>query len=306
MRAVFLGTPDAAIPALGTLHQIAEVAAVITQPDRPRGRSSTPQPPPVKVWAEDAGLPVIQPGRSTSIAPVLDDLGAFDVAVVVAFGMLIKPNALQIPSRGFINVHFSLLPRWRGASPVTRAMIAGDDRTGVTIMRLDEGLDTGPTLASVSTAIGVDETGGSLTARLASSGARLLAATLPLHVSRLAYSLPQPSEGATLAPKLTKEDRRYEPGADAMMLRRRIMAMAPVPGVTAVHEGTQMKLLRAGEIHIEHHTQSAGTLTEDEGRLWCWAPDGRVELLQVQPAGKRAMDARAWMQGRAGRLGRLT
>jgi methionyl-tRNA formyltransferase len=211
-----------------------------------------------------------------------------------------------VPSRGFINVHFSLLPRWRGAAPVERSMMAGDMRTGVTIMALDEGLDTGPTLASRSTVVGVGETGGTLTSRLALSGAELLGSTLPLHLSRTAYPLPQPSEGATVAPKLTKDDRRYVPDVGAATLRRSIMALAPVPGLTAVHDGQGLKLLRAGAVRPERPTHPAGTLVEVDGRLWCWATNGRVELLEVQPAGKRAMNAWDWIQGRAGRLGHLT
>ena len=152
MRAVFLGTPEAAVPSLTALARVADVATVITQPDRPKGRSKRPMPPPVKQQAAELGIPVEQPATSRDIGPIMSGLGPIDVAVIVAFGMLIRPEALDLPAMGFVNVHFSILPRWRGAAPVQRAIEAGDPRTGITLMRLDEGLDTGPVYSVRSTA----------------------------------------------------------------------------------------------------------------------------------------------------------
>ncbi|MBU1226265.1 MAG: methionyl-tRNA formyltransferase, partial [Actinobacteria bacterium] len=172
MRAVFYGTPAEAVPVLAALLDVAEVALVVTQPDRPRGRSRRLEPPPVKVAAEGWGLPVAQPERASADP---DAIRAFapDVAVVAAYGQLLKPALLEVPVRGFVNVHYSLLPRWRGASPVVRAILAGDETTGVSIMQIDEGLDTGPVFAAEQTPILPGETGGGLTARLADLGARL-------------------------------------------------------------------------------------------------------------------------------------
>jgi methionyl-tRNA formyltransferase len=306
VRTVFFGTPEAAMPSLLRLANDHDVIAVVTQPDRPRGRSGTPQPPPVKAAASQLGLQIHQPSRSSEIEAILRSLGPVDVAVIVAFGMLIRPGAIAVPKAGFINLHFSLLPRWRGAAPVQRALIAGDERTGVTLMQLDAGLDTGPTLVTCSTAIGESETAGTLSARLSAIGAHLLAAHLSAAVAGRIIPVPQEAAKATHAPKLSGDDRRYLPDVDAQTLRRSIMAMAPAPGLSALHGEQRLKLLLAGQIRLDAHAQPPGTLAEAEGRLWCHALDGQVELLEVQPAGKRVMNARDWMRGRAGRLGRLT
>jgi methionyl-tRNA formyltransferase len=152
MRAVFLGSPPEAVPSLEALLEVADVPMVITQPDRPRGRSGTPVPPEVKVAAREHGVEVVQPTDHHELLAALQD-AAHDVALLTAYGRLIRPEALGVPAHGFVNVHFSLLPRWRGASPVVRAILAGDDTTGVTLMQMDEGLDTGPTIAVRGTVI---------------------------------------------------------------------------------------------------------------------------------------------------------
>lgn len=304
MRAVFLGTPEAAVPALRALERTADVVAVITQPDRPRGRSGTPQPPPVKVAAAELGLDVRQPSHSREIASLLTDLAPVEVAVIVAFGMLIRPDALAVPGAGFVNVHFSLLPRWRGAAPVQRAMMAGDVRTGVTLMRLDEGLDTGPTLVSASTAIGAPETAGDLTARLAVIGAELLARHLPDIVADRIQAVSQPIVGVTHAPKMTGQDAWLPLDADAATVRRTVMALSPRPGASAVLEGGRFKILRAGGID-RRPVSEPGALDVVEGRLWCAASDGWVECTVVQAAGKRAMSGGEWARGRGSSPGIL-
>ena len=304
MRTVFLGTPAAAVPTLATLHSSTDVVAVFTQPDRPRGRSGTPQASEVKLAARELGLDVIQPARSAEIASHLTRLGPIDVAVIVAFGLLIRPDALAVPEAGFVNVHFSLLPRWRGAAPVQRAMLAGDGRSGVTLMQLDEGLDTGPTLATLSTEIGSDETGGILTRRLSVLGAELVRRHLAAIVAGVITPVPQPVGGVTLAPKLDGSDRRFIAGTDAETLRRSIMAMAPAPGLTADRGGRPVKLLEAGEVR-DGTNFPPGALEVHDGRLWCSAVDGQVEIRLIQSAGRRPVTGIEWARGQALPLGRL-
>lgn len=300
MRTVFLGTPEAAVPSLVELARVSQVMTVMTQPDRPRGRRGSPQPSPVKEAAGELGLPVIQPVRSAEIGPALAKLGPLDVAVIVAFGMLIRPDALAVPASGFLNVHFSLLPRWRGAAPVQRAMLAGDARTGITLMQLDHGLDTGPILVSRSTAIGPDETAGEITARLSAMGASLVGRHLEAIVAGSVTPVSQPTLESTHAPKLDRHDRQFVPDADAATVRRSIMALAPSPGVTATLPDSTLRLLRAGV--IRHGVDAPpGTLALSDGRLWCAAQDGWVELVVVQPAGKRAMGGMEWARA-GGRL----
>lgn len=304
MRTVFLGTPAAAVPTLRALHVSTDVVAVFTQPDRPRGRSGTPQASEVKLAARELGLDVIQPERSPEIASHLTRLGPIDVAVIVAFGLLVRPGALAIPDAGFVNVHFSLLPRWRGAAPVQRAMLAGDERSGVTLMQLDEGLDTGPTLATLSTEIGRDETGGTLTGRLSVLGAELVRRHLTAIVAGSITPVPQPVSGVTLAPKLDGSDRRFIAGTDAETLRRSIMAMAPAPGLTADRKGGPVKLLQAGDVR-DGTDVPPGSLEVNDGRLWCSAVDGRVEIRLIQSAGRRPVTGIEWARGQALPLGRL-
>ena len=178
MRAVFLGSPSAAIPSLAALIDVVDVDLVVTQPDRPRSRSATPVASPVKRAAEEWGLRVAQPEDKDQLFAVLGD-ASFDVGLVVAYGRLLEPRVLELATGGFINVHFSLLPRWRGAAPVERSVLAGDESTAASLMLIDEGLDTGPVIAVVETPIADDETGGSLTGRLSYLGAMLVDSALP-------------------------------------------------------------------------------------------------------------------------------
>lgn len=290
-RVAFLGTPDVAVPTLERLVEIADVALVVTQPDRPVGRSRKPQASAVKRRAVDLGIPIAQPERSGETASILEHHGPFDVAVLVAFGQLIRADALRVPARGFLNVHFSVLPRWRGAAPVQRAVIAGDRRVGVSVMRLDVGLDTGPVIAVRSTAVGRHENAGDLFDRLSIDGASLLVSVLDDHVAGRVVAVPQPEEGVTMADKVTPEDRPIDWRAPAAEIAARVRGLSPRPGATAVFEGSPMKVLDAeptdgraapGEILAD---ATVGT-----GR-------GLVRLLSVQPPGKQPMPADAWLRG---------
>ncbi|NHZ70838.1 MAG: methionyl-tRNA formyltransferase, partial [Proteobacteria bacterium] len=182
MSGIFLGTPAAAVASLAAFCDVEDVDLVVTQPDRRSGRGSSHTPSPIKVAAEQFGLPVAQPETGGELLDVITSIHP-DIALVVAYGRILRPDVLSLVPYGFLNVHFSLLPRWRGAAPVERAIASGDDKTGVTLMRIDEGLDTGPILGEIATPIGPRETGGSLTARLSFLGAALVDQTLPDYVN---------------------------------------------------------------------------------------------------------------------------
>lgn len=305
MRTVFLGTPEAAVPSLRAVASISEILAVFTQPDRPKGRSRTPQPTPVKTAARELGFEIHQPTGSAEIAGLLGGLGAIDVAVVVAYGMLIRPEALAVPRRGFVNVHFSLLPRWRGAAPVQRAIEARDARTGVTLMQLDEGLDTGPTLVTVSTALSPLETAGEVLARLADTGADVLGSSLAAHVRGRIVPLRQRDQDATHAAKVTSTERALDVAAEGAELVAKIHALSPSPGAHAILDGDRFKILRA-RIGGRGSDRPVGEMWQGLGGALCLrVGDSDLELIEVQPAGKRAMAGTDWARGRQGSLGSL-
>jgi methionyl-tRNA formyltransferase len=296
IQAAFLGTPDAAVPILIALSEVADITVVVTRPDRPRGRSGDPVPPPVKVEAVRRGWAVIQPVGAADITAVV---GGADVAVVAAYGRLIPGAALAVPPAGFVNVHFSLLPRWRGASPVVRAILAGDGETGVTLMRLDEGLDTGPTLDRSRTLIDPGETTGELTRRLADIGAGLLRSRLEAIVAGSLRPVPQDSAGATAAAKVTVEEAHVDPRRHrAQAVLRAVRAFNPKPGAWGTVEGERLKVWGA-----RAHFGTAvppGTAVVRSGMILLGVADGVVELIEVQPPGRAVMAAAAWMNGRRG------
>lgn len=298
MRAVFYGTPAEAVPALSVLADMAEVLLVTTRPDRPRGRSGRPRPPPVKEAALARGLPVAQPGRAADELDGLRALGP-DVAVVVAYGQLLPPELLAVPAAGFVNIHFSLLPRWRGASPVVRTILAGDPVAGVTLMVLDEGLDTGPVLAVEPTAVRPGETAGELSARLATRGAALLATHLPGYVAGETAPRPQPPDGATAAARVRVAEAFVDPTRHRReAVLRAVRAFNPRPGAWTFLDGTRVKLWAARP--AEAAAPPPGVAAEVGGAILLGAADGPVELVEVQPAGRDRMAAAAWMRGRRG------
>lgn len=300
--AVFYGTPAEAVPVLAALLDVAEVPLVVTQPDRARGRSKRPQPPPVKVAAEAWGLPVAQPDRASADPGAIRSL-APDVAVVAAYGQLLKPALLEVPARGFVNVHFSLLPRWRGASPVVRAILAGDEATGVSIMRLDEGLDTGPVYATAATPIRAADTGGTLTARLAALGARLLADTLPGIVEGSCTAAAQDDAAATAAGKVHTAEAFVDPvHHSARAVLRAVRAFAPKPGAWGAVGGQRVKLMAAAPADAGPEPGVAELRGAD---VVLGTRDGAVALRIVQPSGKGPMAAADWMRGRRGEPARF-
>ncbi len=299
-RIVFLGTPGAAIPTLDRLVSDFDVDLVITQPDRPKGRSGRPEPSPVKTRALDLGLAVAQPSGSGEIEQILAESGPFDVGVVVAFGMLIRPEALARPAHGMLNVHFSLLPRWRGAAPVARALMAGDPMSGVTIIELDENLDTGPVLTAQAVDIRRDETAGELTDRLAGLGGGLLAQVLPAYLSGELVPVPQVEEGAIYASKLTPDDRPIRPEMSSLEAINRIRGLSPSPGATLDLDGEPHKVLRA---RASGQSLDPGVYRVVGGLPVAGVADGGVELVEIQPPGGRLMSGAEWARGRRSQTG---
>jgi methionyl-tRNA formyltransferase len=302
VRLVFAGTPQTAVPSLqALLDSRHEVAAVVTRPDAPSGRGRRLVASPVAALAEAAGVPVLKPPRVRD-PDFLAALGALqpDCAPVVAYGALIPREALAIPAHGWVNLHFSLLPAWRGAAPVQHAVIAGDEVTGACTFQLEEGLDTGPVFGVVTEAIRPDDTSGDLLARLAVSGATLLVATLDgLEAGRLVAE-PQPAEGVSLAPKLTVDDARVDWAAPALAIDRLIRGCTPAPGAWTTFRGERLKLQRIGLGDADG--PASGDLAPGElsvGRAGVDVGTGSrpVTLGLVQPQGKKPMLAADWARG---------
>jgi methionyl-tRNA formyltransferase len=298
MRIVFFGTPSFAVASLQALvNDGFTIASVVTQPDKPQGRSrSVLVPPPVKVAAQSHGIPVLQPIRpmgdvfSTSLRRLEPDLG-----IVVAYGHILRPEILSLPSKGMINVHASLLPRYRGAAPVQHAILRGETETGISIMQMEAGLDSGPIIHRVPTAIDGDETAGGLAARLADIGAMALVEALSLISGDLARPQPQDHAKATYAPKIDREMARLVWQRDAATLARQIRAFDPAPGAWATLNGSVVKLFAAREVP---GTGEPGTVLSAGDRVIVAAGRGALAVQEVQPAGKARMPAEAWVRGR--------
>lgn len=299
MRIAFLGTPEVAVPALEALvaDTEIEVAVVLCNPDRPKGRSRTPVPPPVKVAAEARGLEVWQPAKPRE---VLEELRALDLdaCAVVAYGALLPADVLAVPRLGYVNLHFSLLPRWRGAAPVQHALRAGDTVTGVTTFVLDEGMDTGPVLRTVEVPIADDESAGALLARLAEVGAPVLAESLRA-LDQGATPVPQPAEGASLAPKIRPADVAIAFGRPAQELAALVRSADPAPGAHARWRGERCKVLRAHveEVTVAEDVAPGTVLAASQEGVLVATGDGALRLTEVQPAGKPRMDAAAFANG---------
>ncbi|TVP68568.1 MAG: methionyl-tRNA formyltransferase [Nitriliruptor sp.] len=307
MRIAFLGTPEVAVPALEALvaAEDIDVAAVLCNPDRPRGRRGAPQPPPVKVAAEAHGLQVWQPAKPRE---VLEDLRALDLdaCAVVAYGALLPKDVLAVGGRGFVNLHFSLLPRWRGAAPVQHALKAGDQVTGITTFVLDPGMDTGPVLRRVEVAVQPGERTGSLLARLAELGAPVLVESLrALHAGE--QPVPQPEEGATLAPKITPEDVAIDLARPAVEIDRLVRSADPAPGAHTTFRGSRLKVFDAPPLdraatalaaaELEGDPAPGTVLRVDREGVVVACGEGAVRLTEVQPAGKPRMAAADFANG---------
>ncbi|HEY5579056.1 MAG TPA: methionyl-tRNA formyltransferase, partial [Acidimicrobiia bacterium] len=229
IRSIFLGTPLAAIPALGVIHRVTDLRLVVTQPDRPRGRSGRPRPSAVKEEALRLSVPVLQPRSRQELVNGVGEARPFDVGVLVAFGRIVPVSALRLANKGFLNLHFSLLPRWRGAAPIQHSILAGEGSTGVTIIEMDAGLDTGPVLASSVQVIAPEDTSGSLEEKLAFRGAQLLVDLLPDYVEGRVRPRAQDDAQATYAPKIEPAEAGLDFREPAGALARRVRAFNPRP-----------------------------------------------------------------------------
>lgn len=303
MRLLFAGTPEVAVPSLRALLESPhDVAAVLTRPDAPVGRGRRLVASPVAVLARDAGIETLTPARPGDPAFLsrLRDLGV-DCAPVVAYGGLIPRAALDLPTHGWVNLHFSLLPAWRGAAPVQHALLAGDDITGASTFRLEEGLDTGPVFGTVTEVIRPDDTSGDLLTRLSHTGATLLVATLDGIEAGRVVAEPQPADGVSHAPKLTVEDARVDWLAPAVRVDRVVRACTPAPGAWTTFRGERLKL---GPVTPTVDDDSDRDTPRGPGHIVVTRREVRVgtatrpvALGNVQPPGKKMMRAADWARG---------
>jgi methionyl-tRNA formyltransferase len=298
-QVVFMGSPEYAIPSLRALHAHHQVVLVVTQPDRRQGRGHKMSAPPVKDVALEYGLDVWQPTtlRSTEAMARLGETGA-DVYVTAAIGLLIPPKVLALPAHGCLNLHASLLPRWRGAAPIAFAILHGDEETGVTLMQTEKGLDTGPIVAQVRCPILAGDTTATLTPRLAQAGARLLVETLPAWLAGQIEPCPQPQEGVTLARRLVKADGQIDWTQPATLIERSVRAYTPWPGAYTTYQGRNLRILRAGADPEWQSDKRPGTVIAlQDGRVVVATGQGALVLRELQLAGKKAMPIEVFCRG---------
>ncbi|MGO0576254.1 methionyl-tRNA formyltransferase [Ornithinimicrobium panacihumi] len=306
MRVVFAGTPEVAVPSLqallGSRH---DVVGVLTRPDARAGRGRSTRPSPVRVAAEEAAVPVATPTtlRDPQAREVVEAWQP-EVCAVVAYGGLVPPALLDLPRHGWVNLHFSLLPAWRGAAPVQHAILAGDDVTGAVTFLLEEGLDTGPVLGRLTETVRPDDTSGDLLGRLSKSGAGLLVATMDGLEDGVLVPEPQPAEGVSHAPKLEVEDGRVDWGQPAFAVDRRVRATTPAPGAWTTWRGDRLKIFPVGLVDEagpgplpEGMRLAPGQVHATKREVVVGTGTGPVRLGQVQPLGKKTMAAADWARG---------
>jgi methionyl-tRNA formyltransferase len=303
VRLVFAGTPETALPALRRLVESPrhEVIAVLTRPDAASGRRGRPEPSPVARMALDQGIPVLRPRRPNA-AEFVDELSqlAPDCCPVVAYGALLGKELLAVPSHGWVNLHFSLLPAWRGAAPVQAAIAAGDTVTGATTFQIESGLDSGPIYGVVTEAVQPTDTAGDLLGRLAISGAALLLTTLDGIADGALTPVPQPADGVSLAPKITVEQARVRWDLPAQVVERRIRAVTPNPGAWTMIGDLRVKLgpVRSNaDATTPPKTLSPGDIHVDRRSVWIGTGSEPVRLGEIQPPGKKFMNASDWARG---------
>ena len=306
MRLVFAGTPEVALPSLrALLASRHEVVAVVTRPDAPAGRGRSLQASPVALLAEANGIEVLKPERPRD-PEFLEQLAALqpDCCPVVAYGALVPRPALGIPRLGWVNLHFSLLPAWRGAAPVQHAVWHGDDVTGASTFLLEEGLDTGPVLGVVTESVRPSDTSGDLLGRLAESGAGLLVATMDGLESGALVAVPQPADGISLAPKITVDDARVDWSQPAVRVDRQIRACTPAPGAWTTYRGERLKL---GPVSLlaDDTSLAPGELGIDKNRVRVGTASHAVVLGAVRAQGKKEMGAADWARGTRSEAGEV-
>ena len=303
LRLVFMGTPEFSVPALEAIHREHsefEIVAVYTQADKPVGRGLGMRPTPVKAKALELGIPVFQPDR-LSAPGEFDRLQALcpDAIVVVAYGQILRQNVLDLPRLGCINIHSSLLPRWRGAAPIQWAILGGDDESGVTTMKLVQKLDAGDILLQARTKISLEDSAGSLHDRLARMGADLIGPTLKGLADGSLKGRTQDESRVTLAPKLSKEMERLDGAETAQQLDRRVRALNPWPGTSIMVDGQRLKIKKARP--MMQVSGKPGLLFERVGMLLLGTAEGSLELLTLQWEGKKEVDAAGFLNGLKGR-----
>lgn len=295
-RIVFMGTPAFAVPSMLACVELGELVAVVTQPDKPKGRGQSLQPPPVKLAAAERGIPVLQPAklRTPPFAPILRELRP-DLVVVTAYGKILPGELLELPTQGCLNVHASLLPRFRGAAPIQRAIASGDRVTGVCLMRMDEGLDTGPVIDRRELKIEGDDTSATLHDKLAALGGSLLRESVPRYQAGALVPIPQPEEGVVLAPLIQKEEGSIDFRRDPEVLERSLRAFTPWPGLFTRWNGQLLKI----------HRMAVGAGRGAPGELLSASPQG-IEVacgrgsllwLELQLEGRRRMSAAEFLAG---------
>jgi methionyl-tRNA formyltransferase len=296
MKVVFFGSPEFAIPSLISIHKEYNIVGIVTQPDRPAGRGKIITPSPVKLLAEKYGLPILQPNRLKDPG-VVEQLFTWnaDVYIVAAFGQIFRKNILNIPKFGLINVHASLLPRWRGAAPIQAAIIAGDKVTGITVMKLDEGVDTGDFLTQQTVDIDPNETTGELSDRLSKIGADLLIKTLPDYFSGTIPLIHQNEQDATYAGLIHKEDAILNLNEPAELLCRKVRAYQPWPVSRLVVDGTSMLVYRAEAVMSS--TKPVGSKYIYQNYPAVTTSEGLFILKVIQIPGKKPVDGKSYLQG---------
>jgi methionyl-tRNA formyltransferase len=290
-----MGSPDFALPSLKALAGQYDVVGVVTQPDRASGRGRELKAPPIKTLALELGIPVMQPEK-LRLPEAMEQLRSWapELIVVAAFGQILRKDVLELPRYGCINIHASLLPRWRGAAPINAAILHGDEETGVTIMQMDVGLDTGPMLRQRSIPLTRQDTAGSVFDRLSTLGADLLLETLPDYLSGKLTPVPQPEEGVTYAPMLKKEEGQLDFTHDVYELERRVRAFNPWPGAFMDFDGASLKIHRA---RVETEDASVGQRLIVQNQPAIGARGGVLILEEVQPAGKKTMSGKSFLAG---------
>jgi methionyl-tRNA formyltransferase len=298
MKLVFAGTPEVAVPALDALIDSRhEVVAVVTRPDAPAGRGRRLVAGPVAERAQEAGIEVLKPvkPRDEEFLARLREIGP-DCCPVVAYGALLPKAALDVPAHGWVNLHFSLLPAWRGAAPVQHAVMAGDEVTGASTFQIEQGLDSGPVYGVITENVRPTDTSGDLLTRLAFAGAGLLVATMDGIEDGTLKPVPQPAEGVTLAPKITVEDARIDWSAPALRVDRVVRGCTPAPGAWTVFRGERLKLVQAAPA-TDRTDLAPGELSAGKNHVCVGTGSHAVELLWVQPQGKKPMKGADWARG---------
>ncbi|MEV7992794.1 methionyl-tRNA formyltransferase [Streptomyces sp. NPDC086077] len=299
MKLVFAGTPEVAVPALDALLDSGrhEVVAVVTRPDAPAGRGRRLVASPVAERAEEAGLEVLKPARprEPEFLERLREIGP-DCCPVVAYGALLPRVALDIPAHGWVNLHFSLLPAWRGAAPVQHSIMSGDEITGASTFLIEEGLDSGPVYGTVTETIRPTDTSGDLLTRLAFAGAGLLAATMDGIAEGTLKAVPQPADGVTVAPKITVEDARVDWATPALRVDRVVRGCTPAPGAWTGFRGERLKLVQVAPVP-DRTDLAPGQLSVGKNNVYAGTGSYAVELLWVQAQGKKPMRAADWARG---------